>query len=97
MVIHHQGNNAKGHLHPVPNAGLPPEAATVIEVIIIDHFDVAAAAAVVGSLSDDVGFGDDPRFWTRLGVLLLVREKRTEAFTKAYFINDLWSMTGRHF
>ena len=70
MVIH-QGENAKGHLHPVPNAGLPPEAATVIEVIIIiDHFDVTAAAAVVGSLRDDVGFGDDPRFRTRLGVSL---------------------------
>lgn len=62
---------ATDHLHPVPDARLSPEAAkvsiaalAVVEVFVVDHLDVVA---VVG-----LGFGDDPRFWARLRLLLLV-------------------------
>ena len=75
------------HLHPVSDTGLPPEATkvapaflAVVEVIVVvDHFDVVVN--VVGLW--DVGFGDDPRFWTRLWLLLLVGERGRRVFSKA--------------
>ena len=75
------------HLHPVSDTGLPPEATkvapaflAVVEVIVVvDHFDVVVN--VVGLW--DVGFGDDPRFWTRLRLLLLVGERGRRGFSKA--------------
>ena len=74
---------ANGHLHPVPDAGLPPKAAKVapavvdvIVVVFLGHFDILA----VGDRGrrrrlGGVRFGGDPRLWARLRLLLLVRKR----------------------
>ena len=77
---------ANGHLHPVPDAGLPPKAAKVapavvdvIVVVFLGHFDILA---VGDRRLRGVRFGGDPRLWARLRLLLLVRKRGRMRFQK---------------